>query len=172
MALGVAAGTVLHRKLSVAGGGPVVLYTGVAMAITALPVLARVLTDHGISTTTAGTVALTAAAAMDILGWVVLAPVVAMARGTTFVHGSALAGWACCLLAAAWLVRRLLRRIPGLACKAGSVPAAALALASAWTTERLGLHAAFGAMPAGAVLPRRPGTPDEPASGTPFPALA
>ncbi|MEU2737317.1 cation:proton antiporter [Streptomyces sp. NPDC007095] len=172
MALGVAAGVAMHGEPSTVGGVPVVLYVGVAMAITALPVLARILTDHKISTTTAGTVALTAATAMDVLGWAVLALVVALARGATFVHGTTLVGWACCFLATAWLVPHLLRRMPGLAGRAGPVPVAALALAAAWTAERLGLHAAFGALLAGAVLPRRPTSPDKPAPASPFPPLA
>jgi Kef-type K+ transport system membrane component KefB len=50
-----------------------VLFMGVAISITALPVLAAITREHGIAATPAGVVATTAAGLMDAAAWVVLA---------------------------------------------------------------------------------------------------
>jgi Kef-type K+ transport system membrane component KefB len=58
------------------------LFVGVAMSITAFPVLARILTDRGISQTELGVVALTCAAADDVTAWCLLALVVGVAQAS------------------------------------------------------------------------------------------
>ena len=49
------------------------LFLGVAMSITAFPVLARILTDRGMTRTPLGAVALTCAAVDDVTAWCLLA---------------------------------------------------------------------------------------------------
>ncbi|PYQ93994.1 MAG: cation/H(+) antiporter, partial [Acidobacteria bacterium] len=56
------------------------LFMGVAMSITAFPVLARILTDCGIAQTDLGVVALTCAAADDVTAWCLLAFVIGIAQ--------------------------------------------------------------------------------------------
>ena len=56
------------------------LFMGVAMSITAFPVLARILTDRGMTRTPLGVAALTCAAINDVMAWVLLAVVVGVAR--------------------------------------------------------------------------------------------
>jgi Kef-type K+ transport system membrane component KefB len=56
------------------------LFMGVAMSITAFPVLARILTDRGLARSELGVAALTCAAINDVLAWVLLAVVVGMGR--------------------------------------------------------------------------------------------
>ncbi|TMR24465.1 cation/H(+) antiporter [Nonomuraea turkmeniaca] len=58
-----------------------VLFMGVAMSITAFPVLARIVSDHGRLTTRLGNIAITSAALIDALAWVLLATVLAVAGG-------------------------------------------------------------------------------------------
>ena len=57
-----------------------VLFMGVAMAITAFPVLARILTDRQLTRTPLGVAALTCAAINDVMAWVLLAIVVGIAH--------------------------------------------------------------------------------------------
>lgn len=56
-----------------------VLFVGVAMSATALPVLARILSDRGLNRTETGAVVLVAAATGDIVAWLCLAGVIAFA---------------------------------------------------------------------------------------------
>jgi K+:H+ antiporter len=58
------------------------LFVGVAMSITAFPVLARILSDSGMSRTQLGVHALTCAAVNDIGAWCLLAVVVGSAHAT------------------------------------------------------------------------------------------
>ncbi|MBO8188091.1 cation:proton antiporter [Streptomyces spirodelae] len=58
-----------------------VLFLGAAMAVTAFPVLARILADSGLGRTRIGGIALAAAALDDILAWSLLAVVVTVAGG-------------------------------------------------------------------------------------------
>ena len=127
-----------------------VLFIGVAMAITAFPVLVRILQDTGLAGTPVGTVAVVAAALDDVTAWCLLAGAVAVTASTgpgevLVVAGLALAFVLVMLL----VVRPLLARVGTV-----SLPVAvAVALVSAWATERIGVHAVFGAFVAGAVMP-------------------
>jgi len=56
------------------------LFMGVAMSITAFPVLARILTDRGMTRSELGVAALTCAAINDVMAWCLLALVVGAAR--------------------------------------------------------------------------------------------
>ncbi|MEV8549055.1 cation:proton antiporter [Streptomyces glaucescens] len=134
------------------------LFMGIAMSITAFPVLARILTDRGMSRSPLGVVALACASIDDVLAWSLLAAVVA-------ISGSAGPEEWRILLAVPYLlgmffvVRPLLRRFAdrrsGLRLTP-SVLAAVLAglLLSAAATEWLGLHYIFGAFLFGVILPR------------------
>ena len=64
------------------------LFIGVAMSITAFPVLARILSDRGMTRTPLGVVALTCAAVDDVTAWCLLALVVGVVQAHA---GSALA---------------------------------------------------------------------------------
>ena len=56
------------------------LFLGVALAITAIPVLARIMIELNITRTRLGTITITAAAADDTVGWILLATVSAVVR--------------------------------------------------------------------------------------------
>jgi Kef-type K+ transport system membrane component KefB len=134
------------------------LFCGAAMAITAFPVLARVLQETGLSNTRIGTLTITCAAVDDVTAWCLLAVVVAVANAS----GLGQAGWAVVLSLSflalmVFVVRPILARVPHLPVWL----AVALALAAAWTTERIGVHAIFGGFLMGAVIPRRDGMNEE-----------
>jgi Kef-type K+ transport system membrane component KefB len=134
------------------------LFMGVAMSITAFPVLARILTDRGLTRTALGTVALGCAATDDVTAWCLLAFVVGVARadvGTAaVVVGGALAYVALMLFVARPLVGRAIARLT-----AEDIPRGATALVfvglllSTLAAEIIGIHAVFGAFLLGAIIP-------------------
>ncbi|WP_433548674.1 cation:proton antiporter [Streptomyces sp. CA-294286] len=154
---------VWYDRPALRGDGPTlafVLLLTVAMAVTAVPVLARILADRGLTTTRAGGLALTSAVIVDAFAWLVLAVVVALSRGGT--GGIATAAGVLVLgLAATVLVRRLLRLGPAdRFCARHPWVAAVLlggcALGSASAAETWGLTALFGAFVVGLAVPTGP----------------
>lgn len=134
------------------------LFLGAAMAVTAFPVLARILTDRGISRTPLGVVALTCAAVDDVTAWCLLAFVVSVARanvGGAFVTISLTIGYIALMFL---VVRPLLLRF-GFRLSGGQTTQGMMALVliglllSTLTTELIGIHAVFGAFLMGAVIP-------------------
>lgn len=135
-----------------------VLFMGAAMSVTAFPVLARILTDRGMSRTWLGNVALACAAIDDVLAWTLLAVVVAICGAST---GSPwlLLLFIPYLVVMVTLVRPALRRLMAKGRVLGSSPSALVItlaglLLSAAFTEWIGLHFIFGAFLFGAVMPR------------------
>lgn len=130
------------------------LFVGAAMAVTAFPVLARILQETGLDRTRVGAMAIACAAVDDVTAWCILAIVLAVAQGTGAGPVGATIAASVAFVAAMWcLVRPLLARRP-------DVPIAlaiGIALASAWVTDLIGIHAIFGAFLAGVVMPRGPG---------------
>ena len=60
------------------GNLPFVLFLGIAMSITAFPVLARILEERGLQSTTLGTTAILCAAVDDVVAWLLLALALAL----------------------------------------------------------------------------------------------
>lgn len=138
-----------------------VLFLGVAMSITAFPVLARILSDRNLYRTSVGAFALASAAIDDILAWTLLALVVAVVNGqngTEVVRIVALT--AAFALFMYTIGQRLAALLESWYKRAGKLTPDLLsvilvgALASAWTTDRIGIHAIFGAFVFGTILPR------------------
>ncbi|MEW2248158.1 cation:proton antiporter [Streptomyces sp. NPDC058733] len=137
----------------------VVVFAGVALSITAVPVLTAIVRENGLARTVPGVVAVSAAGLLDVLGWTVLAGTLLNSGG----HDQDL-GWQWrALLAVGFIAlmplvaRPLLRRLLWRTALEPSLRLALLlgfALGSAWVTHYLGLHVIFGALLAGAVLPR------------------
>ncbi len=134
------------------------LFMGVAMSITAFPVLARILADRGLDKTELGVVALGCAAAGDVTAWCLLALVVGVANSQV---GGAVrtAGYALLYIAVMFAVIRPLA-IRYLGASAEPQPPRRLAvwvlvalLVSAMTAQYIGIHAIFGAFLLGAVVP-------------------
>ncbi|GAB6899215.1 cation:proton antiporter domain-containing protein [Kineosporia succinea] len=163
--LGAALALVLYRHHDQVGGLPVdrtgfVLFLGAAMAITAFPVLARILRDSGLMRTRVGALALVSAAVDDVIAWCLLACVSAIVsargQGDLLVILALSAGYLTFMLV---VVRPLLARVVGrlgtperlvhlLPVLAGGV------LLSSFATTWIGIHAIFGAFVFGFVMPR------------------
>jgi Kef-type K+ transport system membrane component KefB len=140
-------------------GGPepgFVLFLGVAMAMTAFPVLARILTDRRMARTLMGSMALSAAAIIDILAWGVLAVVIAVIGGGFRWQLLGLVPYAALMF---WGVRPLLRWLVTRVTVRAELVAVGLIgwLLSAAATEWLGLHFIFGAFLFGLLVPRDAG---------------
>jgi len=160
--LGAALSLALYTRFAPAGVSfaPFALFMGAAMSVTAFPVLARILADRGLTRTPLGVMAIACAAVDDVTAWCILAAVVVVARaGALSELGPTIVGTAVYLLVMFTLVRRMLgalvRRSLAREGRAEPLLAAVMlvALASAWTTERLGIHAVFGAFLVGALMP-------------------
>jgi Kef-type K+ transport system membrane component KefB len=137
------------------------LFMGIAMSITAFPVLARVLEERGLAKTALGTTALAAAAVGDVTAWILLAVVVALVRSAGVASALPTLLLTLTFIAVMWLVvRPLVRRWsdrsatePGKRVISGVL---VLLFASALATEAIGIHALFGAFVAGLVMPASP----------------
>ena len=62
------------------------LFTGIAMSITAFPVLARIIQERGINKTRLGTIVITCAAADDITAWCILVAVIAIVKAGSLLN--------------------------------------------------------------------------------------
>src|SRR3989440_5118409 len=135
------------------------LLVGTAMAITAFPVLARLLTEKKMLGTRIGTLALTCAAVDDIIAWCLLALVIAVVHARGVTSGLLTLGLTLLFIGVmlgivrpllAYASRRYLSR-PHLLVALTLV----LLLLSAYTTNAIGIHPVFGAFLMGITLPRR-----------------
>jgi Kef-type K+ transport system membrane component KefB len=164
MALGAMLALYLYPRLSDAAVSftEFALFMGVAMSVTAFPVLARILSERKLLRSRLGTMAIACAAVGDVTGWCVLAYVVGLARAT---HSSlplwkTIAGVVIFLVVMFGGVRLFLRKIERGYLAHGEISdnwkalLLLVLLSSALTTEALGLHLLFGAFIAGAVMPR------------------
>jgi Kef-type K+ transport system membrane component KefB len=137
-----------------------VLFVGVAMGVTAFPVLARILRDRGLVGTRLGVLGLLSAGVGDLLAWCLLAVTIAVARGSSPVGVLVTVGAAVVFVAGALVLRPRLRTLfERIESRRGSLPTAilligVLGVSFAWFTDYIGVHAIFGAFLAGAVLPR------------------
>ncbi len=172
-ALGVLLALGLHSQEQ---GGPSLLvfalFLGVALSITAFPVLARILSDRGLTRTSLGQLALVCAAAGDAIAWCLLAIATGVAKAQVGDAVSTLA-WTTGYLLVMWLVVRPLvgrwlasPEIAAEPTKNGAVPnhtvpispaqigvVMVAVLVSALATEWIGIHALFGAFVLGALIP-------------------
>jgi Kef-type K+ transport system membrane component KefB len=135
---------------------------GAAMSITALPVLARILTERDLLGSRLGTVAIACAAVDDVTGWCILAYIVVLIRSahnatSIWVTVGGILAFAVIMI---YGVRRLLRRYEAVYRERGQISENQMALmlllvlVSALCTEWLGIHLLFGSFLMGAIMPK------------------
>jgi len=134
------------------------LFMGVSLSVTAFPVLARILTDRGMARTELGVLSLSCAAVDDVTAWCLLAFVSGVVRseisGAIQVISLSLLYIAGMLILVRPLAARLIAFNHGKSVSPTTVTIVFGALlVSALTTERIGIHAAFGAFLLGVVIP-------------------
>jgi len=164
MALGLGVAAIIYPRYVPAGVGfwPFGLFMAAAMAITAFPILARILKERGMTRTPLGRLSLSSAAIADVMAWVLLALVMTLLSSTGDWSGfvRSLVGLAGMVAVVFGVLRpayaRLLARHANDGQPSGMVLAALLVgmLACAAAAEWLHLHAVFGAFLFGACLPR------------------
>lgn len=140
------------------------LFMGIAMSITAFPVLARILQDRSLSQSPLGATALTCASVDDATAWCVLAFVMATVKASGFLSSAVTI--ALTLLFVVVMLRVIKPRAETLVVRrvgdarwSRLMMAAilAFALSCAWFTETIGIHALFGGFIAGVVMPSTAG---------------
>jgi Kef-type K+ transport system membrane component KefB len=134
------------------------LFVGVAMSITAFPVLARILTDRGMSRTELGALALSCAAVDDITAWCLLAFIVGVVQasggGVVLVILMTLAFIAFMFTVVRPIAVRVARQVEDRDPPHATIAMVVVAvLAAALATEGIGVHAIFGAFLLGTVIP-------------------
>jgi Kef-type K+ transport system membrane component KefB len=140
---------------------PFVLFLGIAMSITAFPVLARILEERQLQSTPLGTTALMCAAVDDVCAWTLLAIALTLIphSGEHMAFSYRLIWLGLYLFVmlgvvrplGAWLVKH--QRSIGLSYELLGI-VIAVVLASAAATEAIGVHPLFGAFLAGVCFPR------------------
>ncbi len=136
------------------------LFIGIAMSITAFPVLARIVQERGISKTRLGNIVITCAAADDITAWCILVAVIAIVKA-----GSLLNSFYTILMSVSYVIIMMKLVQPFLKIlgekysnkESFSKPVVAIffitLLLSSFVTEVIGIHALFGAFMAGVIMP-------------------
>jgi Kef-type K+ transport system membrane component KefB len=139
---------------------PFALFMGIAMSITAFPVLARILKERNMTKTASGSMAIICAAIGDVTAWCILPFVIAISRA-----GDVSNAWFAILLTGIYVlfmllvVKPVLQKLSERYFTNGNIHNAFTALifltllASAYIAELIGIHALFGAFLAGAIMP-------------------
>jgi Kef-type K+ transport system membrane component KefB len=136
------------------------VFLGACIAITAFPVLARIVEERSLGNTPLGALALSAGAIGDVFAWTTLAIVLAdldaqAGRAAITIGGSVLF-----VLFVLFIAPRLLAPLERAAERRGRARGLDLGacfgafLLSAYVADRLGLHSVFGGFLLGAVMPR------------------
>jgi Kef-type K+ transport system membrane component KefB len=136
------------------------LFMGIAMSITAFPVLARIVQERDIHKTKLGAIVITCAAADDITAWCLLAVVIAIVKAGDFISSLYVISLAVIyVLAMIFIVKPFLKRIGDLYGSRDSIGKPVLAIfflfliLSSYATEVIGIHALFGAFMMGSIMP-------------------
>lgn len=161
--LGIGTSFVLRATIS-KGADPIpfLVFMGVALSITAFPVLARILAELKLLTTDVGRIAMSAAAVNDVAAWILLALAIALSGS----NSSPLISLWVLLCGAAFILFAVFAIRPLLAAMARRSPEGepvkeiyicmtlTLVLACSFVTDTIGIHALFGAFVVGIIVPK------------------
>ncbi|XP_074264946.1 cation/H(+) antiporter 18-like [Silene latifolia] len=162
-AMGIGVSFILRATISKGvSQGPFIVFMGVALSITAFPVLARILAELKLLTTDVGRMAMSAAAVNDVAAWILLALAIALSGTDTsplvpiwvFLLGAAFVGL--CIVVVPRVFKWMTRHCPDgepvdeiFIC--GTLAAV---LAAGFVTDTIGIHALFGAFVLGILAPK------------------
>ncbi|MCO5609177.1 hypothetical protein L7F22_063400 [Adiantum nelumboides] len=160
---GVGVSVVLHQTISSDSKfAPFLVFMGVALSITAFPVLARILAERRLLMTDVGQMAMSAAAVNDVVAWVLLALAVALSGSG---KSPLVALWVllCGVAYVAFMftvVKPLMVKIARQATESEPVNETYVAmtlaavLVAGFVTDAIGIHSIFGAFVFGLVIPK------------------
>jgi len=140
--------------------GNATLFMGACIALTAFPMLARIINERGLAKTSLGTLSLTAGAFDDAVSWCVLALVLATFGGGPGVAVLAIGGGVTYALFLTFFGKRLLAPLGRAVERKGEMSLTVMAITlmlfclSAFLMDAVGIHAIFGGFMLGAVMPR------------------
>jgi len=170
LAVGAAVSYALYEELgpnTTVGFSQFLLFCGVAMAITAFPVLARILAEQKLLTTKVGLITICAGAVGDIVAWILLALVVSIINSASKITPLYVV-----LLSIAWslilvfcfrpMFTFMIRKTKSQDEPSQTMMAFTLAvvLISAFVTDIIGVHAIFGSFLVGLIIPNDTGFAD------------
>jgi Kef-type K+ transport system membrane component KefB len=136
------------------------LFMGACIALTAFPMLARIINERGLANTSLGTLSLTAGAFDDAVSWCVLAVVLATFGGGPGVAVLAIGGAVIYAIFIMLFGRRLLAPLGRIVERDGEMSLTVLGITlalfclSCFLMDAIGIHAIFGGFILGAVMPR------------------
>ncbi|KAG5730398.1 K(+)/H(+) antiporter 1, partial [Termitomyces sp. T112] len=168
LGLGAAVGVGIYKEFidPAVNFGYFLLFTAVAVGITAFPVLCRILTSLNLLDTTVGVVTLAAGVGNDVVGWVLLALTVALVNASTGLTALyvllACVGYVIFLLypgrwAYVWLARWTGSLEQGSPTNGMMTMTLIIVFVSAFFTDIIGVHAIFGGFVAGLIIPHENG---------------
>jgi Kef-type K+ transport system membrane component KefB len=136
------------------------LFMGAAIAVTAFPMLARIIFERGLTGTSLGTLALAAGSTDDAISWCILAVVLAVFKDSPTIALLAVGGGALYAIGMLALGRPLLRRLGTIAERENGISPGMLAfvlllvMLCGWLTDTIGIYAIFGGFILGVAMPR------------------
>ncbi|KAK9103789.1 hypothetical protein Sjap_021043 [Stephania japonica] len=141
---------------------PFLVFMGVALSITAFPVLARILAELKLLTTDVGRMAMSAAAVNDVAAWILLALAIALSgSGRSPLTSLWVLFTGCGFVAGAFLIFRPAFKWISKKCIEGEpvqetyvCATLATVLAAGFVTDTIGIHALFGAFVLGIFVPK------------------
>lgn len=139
--------------------GMAMMFLGASIAITAFPMLARIIFEKKLTGTSLGTLALACGATADAISWCILATVLAIHRSSPMLAVIAIGGGVVYSVALLTIGRRGLRPLARMAEGNRGVSPSMLGtvlillMACAWFTDTIGIYAIFGAFILGVAMP-------------------
>ncbi|XP_042505659.1 cation/H(+) antiporter 18-like [Macadamia integrifolia] len=162
-ALGVGSSLVFRQSIAKGvNGPPFLVFMGVALSITAFPVLARILTELKLLTTDVGRLAMSAAAINDVAAWILLALAISL---STTGHSPIVTVWVllsgCCFVMCTILLLPPIFKWMARRCQEGEpvdesyiCATLAIVLAAGFVTDAIGIDALFGGFMVGILVPK------------------
>lgn len=139
--------------------GMAMMFLGASIAITAFPMLARIIFEKKLTGTSLGTLALACGATSDAISWCILAAVLAIHRSSPMLAVIAIGGGVLYTLVVLTIGRRGLKPLGRMAEDNEGVSPSMLStvlillMACAWFTDVIGIYAIFGAFLLGVAMP-------------------
>ncbi|KGN53371.1 cation/H(+) antiporter 18 [Cucumis sativus] len=162
-ALGIGSSFVLRETISKGvNASAFLIFMGVALSITAFPVLARILAELKLLTTDVGRMAMSAAAVNDVAAWILLALAIALSGSDkspltavwVFLSGCGFVVAAIVILSPVfkWMTKQCFQGEP--VREIYICATLAIVLAAGFATDFIGIHAMFGAFVVGVLVPK------------------
>ncbi|MDO3398503.1 cation:proton antiporter [Mycolicibacterium neoaurum] len=139
--------------------GMAMMFLGASIAITAFPMLARIIFEKGLTGTSLGTLALACGATSDAISWCILAVVLAVYRNSPMLAVLAIGGGVLYTVVVLTIGKRALAPMGAKAEQQQAISGSMLStvlillMACAWFTDTIGIYAIFGAFILGIAMP-------------------